>query len=115
MHAVGLLGRGTRGWLVDPDRPASPGGRRGLVCPADVDRARSGQRDHDEGPQETVPHLPATDVHQRGPESPGGNRLVSVFCQGIAVILALLIKGQLALPEKWYPEPWPGIETIVQE
>lgn len=77
--------------------------------------AVGGQRDHDEGPQETVPHLPATDVHQRGPESPGGNRLVSVFCQGIAVILALLIKGQLALPEKWYPEPWPGIETIVQE
>src|SRR5271166_4268216 len=38
--AVGLLGRGTRGWLVDPDRPASPGGRRGLVRPADVDRAR---------------------------------------------------------------------------
>ena len=56
--------------------------------------AVGGQRGHDEGPQETMPHLPATDVHQRGPESPGGNRLASVFCQGIAVILALLIADQ---------------------
>src|SRR5512135_3506357 len=40
MYAVGLLDRGTRGWLVCLDRPASPGGRRGLVRSADVDRAR---------------------------------------------------------------------------
>ena len=77
--------------------------------------AVGGRRDHDEKPQETVPHLPATDIHKRGPESPGGDRLVSVFLQGIAVILALLTKGQLAMPEKWYPEPWPGIEIINQE
>lgn len=77
--------------------------------------AVGGQRDHDEGPQETVPHLPATDVHKQGPQRPGGNRLVSVFLQGIAVILARLIKGQLALPEEWYPEPWPGIGTIIQD
>ena len=76
--------------------------------------AVGGQRDHDEGPRETVPHLPATEVHMQGPESSGRNRLISVFCQGIAVILALLIRGQLARPEKWYPEPWPGIEIIIQ-
>ena len=77
--------------------------------------AVGGQRDHDEGPRETMPHLPATEVHRQGPDSSGRNRLVSVFCQGIAVILALLIRGQLAMPEKWYPEPWPGIEIIIQE
>jgi hypothetical protein len=38
-----------------------------------------------------------------------------VLLQGIAVITALLIEGQLALPNKWYPEPWPGIEIIIQE
>ena len=40
VHAVGLLDRGTQRWLVCLDRPASPGRRRGLVRPADVDRAR---------------------------------------------------------------------------
>ena len=76
--------------------------------------AVGGQREHDEGPQETVPELPATDTQRRGPASPGGKRLVSVFLQGLAVILALLSKGQLARPEKWYPEPWPGVEMIIQ-
>lgn len=77
--------------------------------------AVGGQHDHDERPQETVPHLPATEVHQQGPENPGGNRLVSVFLQGIAVIMARLTKGLLASPENWYPELWPGIEIISQE
>jgi hypothetical protein len=77
--------------------------------------AVGGQREHDEWPQETVPELPATDTHRRGPASPAGKRLVSVFLQGLAVVLDRLSKGQLARPEKWYPEPWPGVEMIIQE
>jgi hypothetical protein len=38
-----------------------------------------------------------------------------VFLQGLAVVLDRLSKGQLARPEKWYPEPWPGVEMIIQE
>jgi DDE family transposase len=77
--------------------------------------AVGGEHDHNEGTQETMPDLPATDVHKRGPKCTGGKRLVSVFCQGIALILALLIKGQIPLPEKWYPEPWPGVEIHIQD
>jgi Transposase DDE domain len=77
--------------------------------------AVGGEHDHDEGSQETMPGLPATDVRKRSPEPSRGGRLVSVLNQGIAVILTLLIEGQFPRPEKWYPEPWPGIEVIIQE
>ena len=125
------------GWYVLTDLPPQCG-RRGLVRPADVDRARlravqigglavaedadhrtrppagcgwrlpwrpsgwslsAGERDHDEGPQETVPNCRPPTLDKRGPASPGGKRLVSVFLQGLAVILALLSQGQLARPE----------------
>jgi hypothetical protein len=62
-----------------------------------------------------MPGLPATDVRKRGPEPSPGGRLVSVLNQGIAVVLALLIEGRFPRPETWYPEPWPGIEVIIQD
>jgi Transposase DDE domain len=77
--------------------------------------AVGGEHDHDEGSPETMPDLPHTDSHKRGPERSGANRLVSVFCPGIAPMLALPIKGQNPLPEKWYPEPWPGVEILIQD
>jgi hypothetical protein len=110
-----------KNWQCHPHRPASPepdrAGRMWLAIALATFWvvAVGGRHDHDERPRETMPELPATDTRRRGPESPPGDRRVSVFCQGIAVILALLIKGRLALPEKWYPEPWPGVETIIQE
>jgi len=74
-----------------------------------------GAHDHEEALRETMPQLPATQVHQVGPESPKAGRLVSVLNQGIAVILALLSQSRIPKPDKWYPEPWPGIEVIIQE
>jgi hypothetical protein len=75
--------------------------------------AVGGEHDHDEGRQETMPDLPATDVHRRGPEPGKASRLVSVLNQGVAVVLALLLKGRVPRPERWYPEPWPGVEVII--
>ena len=99
--------------ISEPDRA----GRMGLAIALATFWAVAvgGQRDHDDSPQETVPQPSATDVYKRGPESPSGERLVSVLLQGIAVILAVLTEGQLALPEKWHPEPWPGLESMIQE
>ena len=77
--------------------------------------AVGGEHDHDQGRQETMPGLPATDVRKRGPEPSPGGRLVSVLNQGIAVVLALLIEGRFPRPETWYPKPWPGIEVIIQD
>jgi hypothetical protein len=77
--------------------------------------AVGGEHDHDERHQETMPGLPATDARKRGPEPSPGSRLVSVLNQGIAMLLALLIQGRIPRPEKWYPEPWPGIEVIIQD
>jgi len=72
-----------------------------------------GQHDHDEQARETFGRCPATEVRQRGPEEMGiPSRLVSVLNQGIAVILSRLLEGHIPKPERWYPEPWPGIETI---
>jgi hypothetical protein len=77
--------------------------------------AVGGEHDHDEGPRETLSDLPATDARKRGPEPSRVGRRVSVLNQGIAVVLAVLLEGRIARPEKWYPEPWPGIEVIVQD
>lgn len=77
--------------------------------------AVGGEHERGEEAQETVPRLPATDAHRRGPEGAGAKRVVSVFCQGIALILAMLIRGEIPLPKRWYPEPWPGIEIPIQD
>lgn len=77
--------------------------------------AVGGQHDHDESARETFARCPATEVRQRGPEDAGkAHRLVSVLQQGIAVIQAMLMEGQVLKPETWYPEPWPGLEVIIQ-
>lgn len=78
--------------------------------------AVGGRHDHEERDRETIAHCPGTAARKRGPEGgarPG--RLVSVLNQGIAVILSLLIQGRVLKPEAWYPEPWPGIDVIIQD
>lgn len=75
--------------------------------------AVGGEHDHEATCQETMPELPATDPHQRGPTGAGADRLVSVLNQGIAAILAVLMSGKFPKPETWYPEPWPGIDVII--
>jgi len=77
--------------------------------------AVGGAHDHDERLQETMPGLPATAVRRHGPAESPAERLISVLNQGIAVVLAVLLSGQFPKPEKWYPEPWPGVEVIIQE
>ena len=77
--------------------------------------AVGGEHEHANEPRETMPHLPATEVHQRGPADSPAHRFASVFRQGIAVILAWLIQGRIPKPRKWYPEPWPGIDVRIQE
>lgn len=77
--------------------------------------AVGGARDHEtEGP-ETMPELPATHGRGRGPSTPQRSRLVSVLNQGVAVLLAAFLVGQLPKPAQWYPEPWPGVETIIHD
>lgn len=77
--------------------------------------AVGGEHDRAAARQETMPDLPATATPRRGPARPKASRLVSVLNQGIAVIVAVLITGRIPKPESWYPEPWPGIDVIVQD
>jgi hypothetical protein len=77
--------------------------------------AAGGKRDHDEGSQETTPHLPTINVRKGHTARPKAQRLVSVLNQGIAAILARLMKGHALKPKKWYPEPWPELEVISQD
>jgi hypothetical protein len=73
--------------------------------------AVGGEHDHEAARRETMPDLPATETRTGGPAS----RPVSVLNQGIAVIVAVLISGRTPKPQRWYPEPWPGIDAIVQD
>src|SRR5262249_25842741 len=57
-HAAGLLGGGARGGLAAADRPPGAGGDPGVVCLADVDRARL------QGVQERL-LAGAADTHER--------------------------------------------------
>jgi hypothetical protein len=77
--------------------------------------AVGGAHDHDEELRETMPRWPATEVRRHGPAPTPTQRLVSVLQQGIAVIMAVLLSGGFPKPETWYPEPWPGVEVIIQE
>ena len=79
--------------------------------------AIGGRRDHTENdPVETMRTLPASDRHpNRPPERPEARRLVSVLQQGIAALLARLVKGRCPLPREWHPEAWPEIAVIIQE
>lgn len=77
--------------------------------------AIGGEHDREAANQETMPELPRTDNHRDSPASPKASRLVSVLNQGIAVILAVLTAGRIPKPERWYPEPWPGVDVIVRD
>lgn len=72
------------------------------------------EHEHADASPETIPDVPMTDTHRSSPASTKAKRLVSVLNQGVAVILAMLIAGRLTKPRRWYPEPWPGIDVIVQ-
>jgi hypothetical protein len=77
--------------------------------------AVGGGHDREAARQETMPDLPATGARKRSPAGTKASRLVSVLNQGIAVILAVLTVGRIPKPERWYPEPWPGVDVIVQD
>jgi len=74
-----------------------------------------GEQDYDQRDRETLPELPHTDAHRHAPPAKRPDRPVSVFQQGIALLMALFIKGQSAMPSRWHPESWPEIAVIIQE
>jgi hypothetical protein len=112
----------SRGWqwqttrMTDPDRVA----RLWLAVAVATlwVLAVGGQVDRGACPQETLPALATASLGGRrsGPAVVARTpRLVSVLRQGIARLVALLIRGQSVLPGQWYPEPWPELAIIIQE
>ncbi len=129
-----LLKRG--GWQWQATRMTAPerAGRLGLVLAVATRSvlAVGGEAEAGEMAVETIPGgaVPATGSQASGrPESPVGRaawwrhraacpgptpRLVSVFRQGVAALVSLLIAGH-SLPEpQWKPEPWLEIRAEIK-